>query len=68
MLVLPPGRGLLYETDRDACRLAGVPGKAPIFYAAKVSFRVPRRNAELRIEEWKTNFLLNKSIQSMIMS
>ena len=26
----------------------GCSGKAPIFYAAKVSYRVPRRNTELR--------------------
>ena len=29
----------------------------PIFYAAKVSFRVPRRNLELREEKQKSNFL-----------
>ena len=31
----------------------GVPGKTPIFYATKVSFRVPRRNTELREEKQK---------------
>ena len=36
-----------------------VPGKAPIFYATEVSFRVPRRNTELREEKQKSNFLLN---------
>ena len=36
----------------------GVPGKAPIFYAAKVSFRVPRRNTELLEEKQKSNFNL----------
>ena len=40
-------------------RLPGVPGKAPIFYATKVSFRVPRRNTELRKEKQKSNFLLD---------
>ena len=34
-------------------------GKAPIFYAAKVSFRVPRRNTELCEEKQKSNFLFN---------
>ena len=37
----------------------GVPGKAPIFYCAKVSFRVPRRNTELREEKQKSHFLIN---------
>ena len=37
----------------------GCSGQAPIFYAAKVSFRVPRRNTELREEEQKSNFLFN---------
>ena len=37
----------------------GVPGKAPTFYAAKVLFRVPQRNTELREEKRKSNFLLN---------
>ena len=36
-----------------------VPGKAPIIYATEVSFRVPRRNTELREEKQKSNFLLN---------
>ena len=40
-------------------RLGGVPGKAPIFYATKVSFRVPRGNTELCEEKQKSNFLLN---------
>ena len=35
----------------------GVPGKAPIFYATKVSFRILRRNTELRKEKQKSNFL-----------
>ena len=35
----------------------GVPGKAPILYAAKVSFKVPQRNTELREEKQKSNFL-----------
>ena len=34
-------------------------GKALIFEAAKVSFRVPRRNTELREEKQKSNFLFN---------
>ena len=34
----------------------GVPGKAPIFYSAKVSFRVLRRNTELHKEKEKSNF------------
>ena len=33
--------------------------KALLFYAAKVSFRVPRRNTELREEKQKSNFVLN---------
>ena len=37
----------------------GCSGKAPIFYAAKVSFRVPRRNTELCEEKQKANFLFN---------
>ena len=36
---------------------SGVPGKALIFYAAKVSFRVTQRNTELREEKQKSNFL-----------
>ena len=36
-----------------------MPGKAPKFYAAKVSFRVPRRNTELCEEKQKSNFLAN---------
>ena len=40
-------------------RLGRSGSKAPIFYAAKVSFRVPRRNTELREEKQKSNFLLN---------
>ena len=32
---------------------------ANIIYAAKVSFRVPRRNTELPEEKQKSNFLLN---------
>ena len=35
----------------------GCSGKAPIFYAAKVSLRVPRRNTELREEKQKSDFL-----------
>ena len=35
----------------------GVPGKVPILYVAKVSFRVPQRNIELREEKQKSNFL-----------
>ena len=35
----------------------GVPGKALILYAAKVSSRVPRRSTELREEKQKSNFL-----------
>ena len=31
-------------------------GKASIFYAAKVSFRVPRRNTELREDKQKSDF------------
>ena len=31
--------------------------KALLFYAAKVSFRIPRRNTELREEKQKSNFL-----------
>ena len=34
-------------------------GQPPIFYAAKVSFRVPRRNTEFSEEKQKSNFLLN---------
>ena len=37
----------------------GCSGKAPIFCAAKVSFRVPRRNTEFREEKQKSNFLFN---------
>ena len=36
----------------------GCSGKALIFYAAKVSFRVPRRNTELREGKQKSNFNL----------
>ena len=46
----------------------GCSGKAPIFYAAKVSFRVPRRNTELREEKQKSNFNLFCLPYSMIMS
>ena len=35
----------------------GIPGKVPIFYATKVSFRILRRNTELRKEKQKSNFL-----------
>ena len=64
------GQKLPYEADGDARRLAqgckvldfglaqGVPGKAPIFYALKVSFRVPQRKTELREEKQKLSFLL----------
>ena len=37
----------------------GYSGKAPKFYAAKVSFRVPRRNTELCEEKQNSNFLFN---------
>ena len=37
----------------------GCSGKAPIFYATKVSFRVPQRNTELCEEKQKSNFLFN---------
>ena len=37
----------------------GCSGQTPIFYAAKVSFRVPQRNTELCEEKPKSNFLFN---------
>ena len=46
----------------------GCSGKAPIFHAAKVSFRVPRRNTELREEKHKSNSKLFCLPYSMIMS
>ena len=50
-------RKLCSATLSAGCQL--VPGKAPIFYAAKVSFRVPRRNTELCDEKQNSNFLFN---------
>ena len=37
----------------------GCSGQTPIFYAAKVSFRVPQRNTELCEGKQKSNFLFN---------
>ena len=44
------------------------PGKAPIFQAAKVSFRVPRRNTELREEKQKSNLVHVSVINSRIIT
>ena len=61
----PGGDSHMKQTGVLVVSLRGVnfgfwfPGKVPIFCAAKVSFRVLRRNTKLHEEKQKSNFPLN---------